>query len=115
MPHGDTNTTRRLFDAMASACLPLRFTNTLPFKQLLNSKDWNDVSIDMGSTPCCADNLQATTAWLATHLLNDTNNTAYTDQNNFLSDKACRAHRFYLTYLSYRNGAAANSLVNSLL
>lgn len=67
VPAGDSPTSRRLFDALASGCVPVVFSDfekmaeNLPFK---HSVDWPNIAIFAGSLSCAAEDIGSSNAWL---------------------------------------------------
>jgi len=68
VPAGDTATSRRLFDALASGCIPILLVDypsmvgNLAFRSTI---DWQSIAIFAGSLECVRDHLELTRKWLA--------------------------------------------------
>lgn len=97
-PEGDTNTSRRLYDALGSACVPIRFADCcLPFADRI---DYSAISFDAGPLYCNQQYIDETTEWLLSSVL-----------HNDYAPVACDGLHVFRSHLSYRNGAATRNIL----
>ena len=111
VPEGDSPTSRRLFDALASGCVPVvfcdapRIARNLPFKTVV---EWPSVAVFAGPLPCVGkrkDVAAATVAWVNDFMLNNT---------RVVKCMAKKGQDQFRKALAYERGAVVGALMNEL-
>lgn len=106
-PEGDTNTSRRVFDSLAAGCVPVVFAqDCLPFRDLIN---YSDFTLEAGPLRCCSQHKNSTRDWFRDRLT--LHSATDPDDERLYHRLACEGKRVFRDFLSYRNGAATNSLL----
>lgn len=109
VPEGDphTSTSRRLYDTLAAACVPVAFSrDCLPFIDHVN---YSAISLETGPLRCCAQHTRETFDWFRARFR--LNNATDARDELLFHRMACFGADVFRNFLSYRNGAATNNLL----
>lgn len=117
VPMGDASTSRRLYDALSSGCLPIVMANfslasrTLPFPATM---DWSRMAIFAGSTKCVEENFDSYVFWLLKLIVAGRPGASHSPLGGALNRMRTKGHELFSKYLDYNGGSLVSALLRQI-